>query len=114
MSRVVVVVEDNSDLLALLAEQAAERAEEAAAEVLAAEVRARVPVNTGRLRDSYHVDRDVKGRVVVTNRKDTFYGQFVEFGTTRAPAEPHVRPAMEGSRLKVAAAVRVHMQEVVR
>lgn len=56
-------------------------------------IQARVPVRTGKLRDSYHKEGTESGKRVVTNTEDAYYGLFVELGTRYMPAQPHVIPA---------------------
>lgn len=53
------------------------------------------PVDTGRLRASisHALDRDGRGLVGVVGT-DVDYAPFVELGTSRAPAQPFLRPAL--------------------
>lgn len=53
------------------------------------------PVDTGRLRASIteSLQRDIGGLVEVIGT-DVEYAPFVEFGTSRAPAQPFLRPAL--------------------
>ena len=63
------------------------------------------PVDSGELRRSLKIraiKRNSAGRVgvVVSTDKgffkgDTFYGAFLEFGTSRMPARPYIRPAFD-------------------
>lgn len=63
------------------------------------------PVDTGRLRDSYEhfVDEGERVAVVGTNVE---YGKFVELGTRRQRAQPHLRPAAADHAAKYAAVIR--------
>lgn len=56
-------------------------------------------VKTGRLRGSitWEFGEDSFG-VYVDIGTNVFYGPFVEFGTSRAPAYPFMRPALEAAR----------------
>ncbi len=54
------------------------------------------PVDTGNLRASIRVERDGNNHAVVT---DVSYAPFLEFGTSRAPAQPFLGPAAESVRL---------------
>ena len=78
------------------------------AEEIAKDAQARVPVASGRLRDSVHVE-DVEGVAgqyeVVAGDDDVFYGHLVEYGTTNTPARPFLIPAGEGKRAGLAARV---------
>jgi HK97 gp10 family phage protein len=53
------------------------------------------PVDTGRLRSSitHSLERDVAGLVAVVGT-DVDYAPFVELGTSRAAAQPFLRPAL--------------------
>lgn len=66
---------------------------------LVADIKANAPVDTGALRDSIRVERmggeakdEVKMQIGVFGE---FYGHFQEFGTSRQPARPFVRPAID-------------------
>jgi HK97 gp10 family phage protein len=85
---------------------------EAGAELIAEGARQRVPVESGALRDSIHVDT-TKGEVsVVAGDRTAFYGHMVEFGTTHSPAEPFLVPAAEAAKVEVAAAVTTALREL--
>lgn len=66
------------------------------AEQVAEIARDMAPVDTGRLRGSIDVQRDGNNHAVVT---DVPYAPFIEFGTTRMPAQPFLGPAAETVRL---------------
>jgi HK97 gp10 family phage protein len=53
------------------------------------------PVDTGRLRSSvtHELDQDAQGVVGIIGT-DVDYAPFVEFGTSRASAQPFLRPAL--------------------
>lgn len=75
-----------------------------AAEAVHAEALGRVPVDTGTLARnlSYRVSKDgLEARVGILGAKakrEAYYGGFVEFGTSRKPARPYLRPALEQER----------------
>ena len=59
-----------------------------------------VPVRTGRLQESIHSesgDEPMSLKLVADAQADNgeYYGPFVEFGTSRMPAQPFLRPAVE-------------------
>jgi len=56
------------------------------------------PVETGKLRDGIaaHVE-GLKAEVAVFDL-DAYYSQFVEFGTSKQPAQPFMLPAVEAER----------------
>lgn len=85
---------DNTGVVEASLKAAARAAQQAGARGLQAGIRSRTPRRTGRLASSYHIE-EVGGRTLVTNRSDTDYGPFVEFGTRYDAAQPHVRPALE-------------------
>jgi HK97 gp10 family phage protein len=104
--------------LAMLArgfsEQKLRAALHAGGEIIAAEARRLVPVDTGTLKDSIQVtdERDARvygkvngagvsvyvGPVGSTEDGDVPYAKFVEFGTARAGAQPFMRPAIASKR----------------
>ncbi len=52
-----------------------------------------VPVDTGELRDSLHIeDGEGGGKRIVA---ETDHWQFPEFGTSDMPAEPYLRPVID-------------------
>jgi HK97 gp10 family phage protein len=61
--------------------------------------KARVPVNTGALRDAIHWERtdDESVRVVAGDGK-VYYGHMVENGTVNQPPRPFLVPAAEAER----------------
>jgi len=69
-----------------------------AAEVLADTVRL-CPVDTGNLARSYRMQEIPNGYRVGTN---VYYAPFVEFGTYKMAAQPHLGPALEKARRKYA------------
>ncbi len=74
---------------------------ESAGEMIATSARQKVPVDTGRLKDSIRVTR-LKGdpkmniRVYAGNRLKggPFYAHMVEYGTVKMAAKPFLRPAL--------------------
>ena len=68
------------------------------------EARERVPVKTGRLKDSIGLATD-EDALSVTVKADTPYAKFVEFGTFKTPARPFFLPAVEHERPKTAGRV---------
>jgi HK97 gp10 family phage protein len=77
-------------------------AAQAGAQVLYEEVLVRVPVRSGGLKDSiyqvYSQDQSSDGRAtyhVSWNARKAPHGHLIEFGTSRAPAHPFLRPAYD-------------------
>lgn len=82
-----------------------------ALEILADEIRARAPVDTGALRDSIAVELNSatsSGEVVVGGNGahgSTHYAMFKEFGTVYMPAEPFMRPGAVAAQRRIARAL---------
>lgn len=65
------------------------------------------PVDTGALRDSIRVELEaLAARVLAGGTLDVDYERFVEFGTSRAPAQPFLFPAFERHKAAFVRAVR--------
>ncbi len=74
------------------------------AESIADRAKAAAPVETGRLRDSIHVERVGRGKyAVVAGDHDVFYGHLVEFGAVSSPAQPFLVPAVEATEAEAEA-----------
>lgn len=63
----------------------------------------RVPVDTGRLKDSIERKESDGGKTVkieptAKDKNGRYYAGYVEFGTKKTPAVPFVRPAQEEAR----------------
>ena len=59
-----------------------------------------VPVDSGELKDSGHIDKIPGGYRLVydaKNRSGQSYAGYVEYGTTRTPAQPFLNPAAEAA-----------------
>lgn len=91
------------NITADIEKKAMDRLETAAGFVMGL-ARQKVPIDTGKLRDTIRVVR-LKGdpklnvRVYAGNRKKrgeggAFYAHMVEFGTVKMPAKPFLRPAL--------------------
>jgi HK97 gp10 family phage protein len=79
--------------------QALRTAAKAGAEMIVEEAKRLAPVDTGTMRDSI---RSVFGKrtsdsvtVEIGHGKKGWYGRFVEEGTSKMAARPHLRPAMD-------------------
>lgn len=63
------------------------------------------PVDTGLLKRSIYTSFNVvddKGVVVIgVDNEQCYYGGYVEFGTSRTPAQPFLRPAIDENRQRV-------------
>lgn len=116
------------DNITSAAEKAVRPAAQAGAEVFYDEVKLRVPMsakphksgkktyNPGTLRKAIYqafADKesgDGKAMYRVSwNKTHAFYGRFVEFGTSKASAQPFLRPAYDAARAKALKAVQERM-----
>lgn len=80
-----------------------------------------VPVRTGRLRESIvaRKDREQSSDVFSTYtigylKKKAYYGGFVEVGTSRTPAQPYLRPAIETERENAIAKVAAVLKKALK
>ena len=69
------------------------------AQAMAEDARGRVPVDSGRLRDSIRAEKtgELEHRTAAGDNK-AFYARFVEFGTRNAGARPYMIPAFEAEK----------------
>ena len=93
-------------------EGAADALEEAAQEV-ERDMMMNVPIEEGTLMASlgHEVDRENLTADVGTQGSGVHYGQFVEFGTSKMPAQPFAQPAAEVERANFPARLRRHLGE---
>lgn len=85
--------------LGKVVEQATDAAAEEIAEEVAWDAEAMVPVDSGELRDSIEVEKTKDG-YRVGPRDDVEHALFVEWGTSRSPAQPYMQPAAAGKQKK--------------
>ncbi len=123
------------DRITAAAQAATRPAAQAGAQVLADEVRARAPVSAqahstkdkkhtyqpGNLRaaiyQAYADDESGPTRSVYRiswNKRKAFYGRFVEFGTSRMPARPFLRPGYDAAVERAISAVQTVMANQVK
>lgn len=96
MSSIDVKLNSNVKLVGAEFEKATKKALESVGIYVEAETKKRCPVDTGRLRASYeHFEENERTEVIGTQ---VDYGVFVEIGTSRAKAQPHLRPAIDDNR----------------
>jgi len=86
-----------------------------AADVVLREVESRTPVNTGAGERSYHVatDPDDPTKAYVTNTDATSYLKYVEQGTSKMAARPHMVPGAEAASNEATAALAETLRETV-
>lgn len=85
--------------LSRLADRIAGVTDEAVAEFAAdveTHMKGVVPVDTGHLRDSIKAEKAGDGYTV--GPRGVEYAEYVEFGTSRSPAQPYVAPTIQWAR----------------
>jgi len=123
------------DKITQAAEGAVRPAAQAGAQVFYEEVRQRAPVGTkvhstkgkkqtyqpGNLRaaiyQAYMDKASGQGRAsyrVSWNKRDAFYARFVEFGTSKTPARPFLRPAYDAAQRRALQAANARMVAEVK
>lgn len=80
------------------------------AEAIESGAKSRAPVDSGDLRDSIKADRLGVGEYEVAS--DAFYAHMVEFGTTKAGAQPFLLPAAEAERDNIVKAVTTELNNL--
>ena len=99
-------------------EAIAEKALRAGAEILREEIERRAPRSTYKgkhLADHVIVSKIVNGKIKVGFHKDFFYARFLEWGTSKMPAQTFVEPAFNAVKDKVTVAMaKVYRQELAK
>lgn len=75
-----------------------------------------VPVRTGTLRDAIYATRgpeDKRGVIVGVNGKKAPYAKYVEKGTSRTPAHPYFRPAINATAPSIANMISGDMKKLL-
>lgn len=85
---------------------------EKGAEIVVDDARLRVPVNTGKLRDAIHTDRQPDGVYVLGGDDDAWYGHLVEHGTAHTAPRPFLVPALEENRSEVTTRVKSGLRKL--
>jgi HK97 gp10 family phage protein len=93
-------------------EKAVDAAEDRGGQAVLAGAEARVPVDTGALRDSLHTEEDPSGGTLVGT--DIPYAVFVEYGTSDTPAQPFLRPALDAEQAEIAAGMALALNAAIR
>jgi HK97 gp10 family phage protein len=79
------------------------KATQAVALVIEQQTKRNCPVDTGNLRRSYTTSTSMmldQNTALATVGTNVFYAPFVEFGTRRHRAQPHLGPALEYARAR--------------
>ena len=94
------------------------------AERIVDDAKALCPVDTGSLKRSIRYERDPDGGVVIAaggggvvnprTRREVDYAAYVEFGTSRTPAQPFLQPALEKNLPSLEALLSGKIEEAVR
>jgi HK97 gp10 family phage protein len=83
--------------------QLEEQALQAGAEILKSKIEETVPVRTGKLKANIVVSDVKNGSIDIgpDQQGEAFYGHFLEFGTSKAKAQPFMGPAFESNKQTV-------------
>ena len=88
------------------------------ANVVRDEARAKAPKKTGNLKRKIRTrERREEGgdmRFAVEVPRSAFYGRFIEYGTSKMPARPFLRPAAENKTEAAVSAMRDALAEAIR
>ncbi|MCL9634656.1 HK97 gp10 family phage protein [Bacillus zanthoxyli] len=99
-------------------EAIAEKALRAGAEILREEIERRAPRSKYKgkhLADHVIVSKIVNGKIKVGFHKDFFYARFLEWGTSKMPAQTFVEPAFNAVKDKVTIAMaKVYRRELAK
>jgi HK97 gp10 family phage protein len=99
--------------LAVQLEAAIEEAMEETGAAMVRRAREVVPVRTGRLRDSIHAAVEGgSGHRTLVLAADAPYADFIERGTSRHPAKPYIRPAVDAEGPKLGDRIRAHVGRI--
>lgn len=107
LDEVVKLLEDMGDAAINVLDDAAK----GGAEIVLAEAKRRVPVDTGRLRDSLILKKSkiknakVRGVYTVSKKRGVEYFAPVELGTSKMKARPFLRPAVDENKREIAKAI---------
>lgn len=93
-----------------------DKAAKAGADIAISDAKRRCPVKTGNLRDSLEFykeksSKNTRAGYQVRPGKKGWYGKFIEFGTSKRPARPFLRPALDNNRNQIEAEVRRTIQK---
>jgi HK97 gp10 family phage protein len=109
------------DLELAVSESILRKAALAGARVFLDEEKLRVPVRTGKGRDSliiaYEADKSLPGVIasyIVTWTKEAYYLRFIEYGTSKMAANPFKRPAYDAKKSAAAQAVDEVLNEAIQ
>jgi len=102
----------NEDMLVAL-----QKASSAGAELVKDAAKAKAPRDTGALAEGIKVTKDAKGKKgvlsEVSTSEETFYGIFQEYGTSKMPKHPFLRPALDENQSKINQLFAEAIQEAV-
>ena len=85
----------------------------ALAEMIEQEAKARVPVDSGDLRDAIHSDKLKDGTyAVIAGAKGVFYGHIVENGSVKSAPHPFLVPAFESVRDRADELIKTHFKDL--
>ena len=94
------------------------------AEHIVEDAKALCPVDTGSLKRSIRYERDPDGSIIIAaggggvinprTRREVDYAAYVEFGSSRSPAQPFLQPALEKNLPNLEPLLSGKIEEAVR
>lgn len=101
------------DIIAKSLDEQLDPAMKQLAEEIASSARGRVPVDTGKLKNAIHVEKQGEGSYsVVAGDDDAFYGHIIEHGGVDNPPHPFLIPAFEERKDDAPAVVRNALRDI--
>lgn len=76
------------------------------------DAKSRVPVLSGALRDSIHLDKTTSGWAVIAGNSKVYYGHMIEHGTTYSPPRPFLIPALEAQKQEIESLVKAALRRL--
>jgi len=70
------------------------------------------PVDTGRLKDSIHIEVESKSKITISD--GVFYGVFQELGSFRTPPQPFMLPAAQKAAKNVKALMKKALKKALK
>lgn len=100
-----------------IAKKALEAGVKGAANAMRKEIRQDAPVDSGSLKKNIQITKNKHDKTgvsfMVAPRRKVFYARMVEFGTSKMPAKPFIRPAFERSKEHIIQAMRRALEKSI-
>jgi HK97 gp10 family phage protein len=90
-----------------------------AAETVLDSAKEKVPVDTGKLKDTLDMstvktkngEKYIEVGITKGDNSEIFYGKFIEWGTSQRPATPYLQPAYEENQNKIKEIIKQELKE---